>query len=138
MEDLIVKVISYMVTSLFVVEIIPIKISPLKWIGKRLNGETIQRIDNLERQFIDGKCDAWRTEILDFANSCRNGRKHTVEEWDHIIEVLGKYERLCKEYNIANDKLPVNARYLRDLFNKLSLNGKFEEKRKTGELLDVE
>lgn len=138
MEDMIVKVISYIITSLFVVEVIPIKISPLKWMGKRLNGETIQRIDDLERQFIDGKCDAWRTEILDFANSCRNGRKHTVEEWEHVIEVLGKYERLCNDYNIANDKLPVNARYLRDLYNKLSLNGRFEEKRKTGELLDVE
>lgn len=138
MEDMIVKVISYIITSLFVVEVIPIKISPLKWMGKRLNGETIQRIDDLERQFIDGKCDAWRTEILDFANSCRNGRRHTAEEWDHIIESLGKYERFCEEYKIDNDRMPVNAKYLRELYTKLSLDGKYEQKKKSGELLECE
>lgn len=138
MQEIIAQVISYLFASLFVVEVTPIKVSPLKWLGKRLNGDMLDRIERLEKQFLDGKVDTMRTEILDFANSCRNGRKHTFEEWDHIIEVLGKYERICKEHDIENDKLPLNARYLRELHYTLSIDGRFEEKRKNGELLEVE
>lgn len=122
--------------ALITIEFTPIKIYPLAMIGKRMNRDIYKRIDTLEKEFIDSKCDSMRTEILDYANSCRNGRKHTVEEWDHIIEQLGKYERFCIDNKIKNDKFPVNARYLRELYTKLSLDGKFEQKKKSGELLD--
>lgn len=138
MEEWIGKITMLVLGSLFAVEITPIKLSPLNWIGKRMNRDVTKRIDKLEKQFIESECDTKRTEILDFANSCRNGRKHTVEEWDHIIESLGKYERLCEDYKIENDRMPVNAKYLRELYTKLSLDGKFEQRKKSGELLECE
>lgn len=138
MEEWIGKITMLVLGSLFAVEITPIKLSPLNWIGKRMNRDVTKRIDKLEKQFIESECDSMRTEILDFANSCRNGRKHTAEEWDHIIDLLGKYERFCEDYKIENDKMPVNARYLRELYTKLSLDGKFEQRKKSGELLECE
>lgn len=138
MEEWIGKIAIWVIGSLFTVEITPIPLSPLNWIGKRMNRDMTKRIDKLEKQFIESECDTKRTEILDFANSCRNGRKHTAEEWDHIIESLGKYERFCEEYKIDNDRMPVNAKYLRELYTKLSLDGKFEQKEKSGELLECE
>lgn len=138
MEEWIGKIAIFVIGSLFTVEITPIPLSPLNWIGKRMNLDMTKRIDKLEKQFIESECDAKRTEILDFANSCRNGRKHTAEEWDHIIESLGKYERFCEDYKIENDKMPVNARFLRELYTKLSLDGKFEQRKKSGELLECE
>lgn len=138
MEQLVGQIVLSILGVLFTIEITPIKLSPLAWIGKRMNRDTNDRIDKLEKQFVESECDKKRTEILDFANSCRNGRKHTVEEWEHMIDSLGKYEKFCKEYDIDNDKLPVNAKYLRELYMKLSLDGKFEQKRKTGELLECQ
>lgn len=138
MEKWIGKIALWVIGSLFTIEITPIPFSPLNWIGKRMNKDITKRIDKLEKQFVESECDTKRTEILDFANSCRNGRKHTAEEWDHIIDSLGKYERFCVDYKIENDKMPVNAKYLRKLYTKLSLDGKFEQKKKSGELLDCE
>ena len=38
--------------------------------------------------------DRIRYEVLDFANSCRNGRRHTKDEFQHIIDLNDKYEVL--------------------------------------------
>lgn len=136
MEQWIGQIVLSLFGALFTIEITPIPLSPLAWIGKRMNRDMTSRIDKLEKQFVESECDVKRTEILEFANSCRHGRTHTVEEWEHIIESLSKYERFCEEYKIENDKMPVNASYLRELYKKLSLDGKFKQKKETGELLE--
>ena len=138
MEDVLTLITNLFIGGLFAVEISPLKISPLKYIGRMLNRELLDRISYIEKEVVDGKVAAMRTEILDFSNSTRNGRKHNFEEWEHIIETLGKYERICNKHNIENNKFPMNARYLRDKYHKLSMDGSFENEKKNGELLEIE
>lgn len=40
--------------------------------------------------------------ILDFENSCVNGRKHTKEEFDFIIGKCDYYGDYCNQNNIPN------------------------------------
>lgn len=77
--------------SLFI-EITPIKWSPIsslfKWIGKKITTETSERLDSIQQDLDEQRAmietnekDRIRWEVLDFANSCRNGRRHTKDEF---------------------------------------------------------
>ena len=44
-----------------------------------------------------------RSLVLDFSNSCLNGKRHTKEEFDHVIAENHNYERLVSRYEVAHD-----------------------------------
>lgn len=75
-----------------------------------------QRLLRAERK-ADEK-DRIRYEILDFANSCRNGRRHTRDEFQHIIDLNDKYEKLLKETNDANGVFSEEYRYILEVYHR--------------------
>lgn len=111
----------------------------VKWLGKviiqpaidklnKMQGEIEaikeeQRILRAERK-ADEK-DRIRYEVLDFANSCRNGRRHTKDEFQHIIDLNDKYERLLKETNDTNGVFAEEYRYILDLYHKCQVENDF-------------
>ena len=125
-----------------VIEVTPIKISPLKWIGRRLNFELKEdvekiekRIDELEMKQIQKDIEAKRKLILDFANSIRKDKKHTVEEYENVIRTIDDYILLCEKYNIKNGYITIQAKYINDTYYMLSKTGKFKTCMETGDLL---
>ena len=62
------------------------------------------------------KADNKRWNILDFANSCRNGRRHTKDEWHHVIDQLKDYETFVEERGLDNGVMEEEAKYLRRLY----------------------
>jgi len=46
--------------------------------------------------------DRIRWEILDFANSCRHGDKHSQDEFRHISDLHDKYKALLKKTDDQN------------------------------------
>lgn len=112
------------VLALFLVffEITPIKLHPitslLGWIGKKLNGSLKQDIADLRKDVDEQRMSAIRTLVLDFSNSCLNGRKHTKEEFDHILEENKTYERLVVRYNIDNDVYKEAIAYIKRIYRK--------------------
>ena len=78
-----------------VIEVTPIKVSPLAWIGRRLNSDLKEDVKNLEKRISDMEqkqiqkdIEAKRKLILDFANSLRQDKKHTVEEYENVIRSI--------------------------------------------------
>lgn len=125
-----------------VVEVTPIKVSPLKWIGRRLNSELRvdvqnieKRISDLEHKQVQKDIEAKRKLILDFANSLRQDKKHTVEEYENVIRTIDDYILLCEKYNIKNGYINIQAKYINDTYYMLSKTGKFKTCMETGELL---
>lgn len=53
-----------------------------------------------------------RWEILDFANSCKNKRKHTQDEYRHIIEIHDDYEKLLEKTGQENGFLDAEYDYI--------------------------
>lgn len=109
------------------IEIVPIKINPWKWlfswIGKVVNAEDRKNIqemrkdlNELKRDFEEDKAKEKRWHILDFVNSCRHGRKHTREEWNHVITELADYESYTERKGIKNGVIEEDAKYLRKLY----------------------
>lgn len=104
-----------------VVDLTPgIKIQPVRWIlawiGKALNRELLNQVEQLQKEFETHKVDSWRSEILDFANSCMNRRKHTKEEFDHIIAVHDDYAKYVEEKKIKNGQVMLAYEYISNLY----------------------
>lgn len=113
-----------------------IKCSPItaiiKWIGKAINGEVLQRIFGLEiradqqRKSIDeNEMDRIRWEVLDFANACRNHVKHTKDEFHHIIALNEKYHKLLDKYGDENGVFDAEYAYIVELYHDCQRNNSF-------------
>lgn len=103
------------VLSVFI-EITPIKVNPLshflKWLGKKLNGEIINRFDTLEKKVnnIENASDernaiSCRVRILQFGDEVRRGMRHSQENFDQILSDIDDYERYCDAHpDFKNNK----------------------------------
>lgn len=125
------------------IEIVPIKINPisalLKWVGEKTNEasnkkivEIATRLTNVEeaqktlnKSVDQNEIDRIRYEVLEFANSCRNGRKHTRDEFLHIIALTDKYEKLLEKYDLANGVFEAEYKYILSLYQACQLNNDF-------------
>lgn len=110
-------------------EVTPIKLHPisalLKWIGKRITGDILKNVDELREDIADLRQDvdeqrmsSIRSLVLDFSNSCLNGRQHTKEEFDHILEENKIYEKLVEKYKIENDVYKEAIAYIKRIYRK--------------------
>lgn len=103
------------------VQITPIKINPWSWIGKQIRkvlvGDIEKTIKDIQKEFADEKINNKRWQVLNFANSCRQGRLHTKEEWEHCLEELKWYESYCVQHSIPNGVMEESAKYLRTRYH---------------------
>ena len=88
----------------------------VKWLGRLIIQPAMDQLASLRKEVEDIKeeqkvmraeqkadeKDRIRHEVLEFANSCRNHRKHTQLEFQHIIDLNDKYEKLLRETNDTN------------------------------------
>lgn len=118
-----------LIGTVTLIQIVPIKLDPwsmlLNTISEALVGDMRKDLaevkTDLERESVDNK----RWNILDFANSCRNGRMHTKEEWNHVLEQLKQYETFCREKNIDNGVIEEETKYLRELYHDRNIKNDF-------------
>ena len=108
------KVIVWLAGIGIVIDLTPgIKVQPVRWLIKQLgnlmNHDMKEQLDQLQKDFTDHKVDSWRMEILEFQSSCINHRRHTKEEFDHIIDILAKYDKYIKDRKFGNDVILKNV-----------------------------
>lgn len=103
-------------------EITPIKLHPvsslLSWIGKKLNGSIKQDIADLRKDLDEQRMSSIRSLVLDFSNSCLNKRRHTKEEFDHILEENKTYEKLVEKYDVENDVYTEAIDYIKRIYRR--------------------
>ena len=66
-----------------------------------------------------------RAHILDFANSCFNRRKHTMQEFENIIDENALYEELVKKYKIKNNVYKEDFEFIMKVYHKCQEEGSF-------------
>ena len=107
------------------VEIAPIKISPLSWIGDRVNRNTNSRIDDISSKLNDHIVSENRTEILNFANECLTHKNHTKEQFDYIMSTCDAYETYVEENHIKNGIINEAIKDIRTIYHKCSVECSF-------------
>lgn len=103
-------------------EVSKIKVNPisfiLQWAGKRMFEPFNDKMKELERTIDENKIDTIKWEILEFANSCRNGRRHTKDEFEHIISQNDKYHKLLEKYKMENGVFDAEYAYILRLYKR--------------------
>lgn len=117
-----------------------------KWIGSRFNKQIDGKIETVrgEIKALDKKVDHLQTEvgkvqgdltdhikeseiktlqdtrrdILDFANACMNGRKHTKEQFDFVIKQCDEYETYIRKTETKNGVIETAIKEIRRLYEK--------------------
>lgn len=111
--------------TLTLFEIAPIKLHPWKWITNLLLGDIRKDIGDLKKELTETKVQNWRWNVLDFANSCRNNRRHSRDEWQHTISQLAEYESYIERNNIINGVFEEDAKFLREEYHEHCKNNDF-------------
>jgi hypothetical protein len=92
-----------------IIQISPIKINPwsflAKKIGRAINGEVIEKVDNLGEELADHKAKSAereatlsRTHILRFGDEILHGVLHSHEHYQQILLDVDAYEEYCDEH----------------------------------------
>lgn len=90
-----------------------------------MNHDLSEKVDDIQQDFEQHKVESWRYEILDFANSCMNKKKHTKEEFDHILKTHDDYASYIKEKGIANGQVTVAYDYIVEIYKKCMAENSF-------------
>lgn len=125
-----------LVGAVTIIQISPIKINPwtalLRFIKNILLSDIQNDIKDIRKKVESMQADAdkekverQRWDLLDFANSCRNGRKHSREEWKHCISQLKDYEQFCIDRSIENGVIEEDGKYLRELYHERNVKNDF-------------
>lgn len=112
------------------VEITPIKINPisafLKWIGSRINGEVISKVNKLESdieriEYTEGEryAKSARTRVLRFGDEVIHGVKHSKEHFDDILLDIHEYDTYCIEHpEFENDRMQLTVQHIKETYRK--------------------
>lgn len=92
------------------------KWNPLTWLGNLFFGSLRKDIKGLQDAIDENEKDRIRWEVLDFANTCRNGIRHTKDEFQHIITLNTKYKALLKKTNDENGVFDAEYDYIFGLY----------------------
>ena len=119
-----------LVGILSLIQIAPIKVNPwdsmLGWVGSKINAgikgqlEAVRlQADSQQEEFREFWIDYQREAILRFSRECSQEIPHSREEWNHILDIIRRYESFCVKHDIANGVIEENSSYLRDLHKQL-------------------
>lgn len=119
------------VIILSLIEIVPVKISPLGWIGKRINREISKQVKDITDQVakVEKKLDehvaqSYRNKILTFQDDVIAGKPKSKEQWKEVVNAITAYEDYCEVNHISNGLCKEASRMLLTEYrNTLKANG---------------
>lgn len=120
-----------------IIQISPIKLNPWSWIAKKIgravNGEMIEKVSKLERDFSEmrdslSERDAKnaRTKILRFGDELRRGLKHSKDSFDDILVSITEYENYCNKHEEFKNKITERTtKYIVEIYDKCMQENSF-------------
>ena len=104
---------------LSLIEIVPIKISPIEFFGKKLNRSTNEKIDKLDKKIEDYHQEDAKILISDFVQDIRNGEEKSETQWISMLNFVNEY--LDKGWN---SKVKQDALFIETEYRKKFLKGR--------------
>ena len=84
-----------------------------------------KRLDDMERSNDMQTIRQIKTHVLNFANSCMNGTKHTFRDFRNIIKENKQYEELVAKYELKNDVYKDDFEFIMEIYHDCKLNRSF-------------
>lgn len=118
------------ILSLFV-EISPIKLNPIAWLGTKLFAPVYGKIDKIDKKLDEHVASSYRTKILTFQDLLLTpGLDYTCftkEQYDEVIDAITKYEKHCKDNDLDNGKCLMAESYIKRCYTKCLNDKSFAE-----------
>ena len=110
----------------------------IKWVGSKFNTHIDSKLETVREEIktVDTKVTKVQTEltkhmaesekkalqdtrntILDFSNACMNGRRHTKEQYEFMINQCDKYEEYINENKVKNGVIETAIKEIRRLYD---------------------
>lgn len=117
-----------LLASSVVVQVSPIKLNPWTWLAKKIgtaiNGKVTRQLAEISRKLDahiseDGRSDAKRARvhILRFADEVLQGKLHSKEHFDEILEDITFYNRYCARHpEFPNDKATLSIAHIERVY----------------------
>ena len=80
-------------------------------------------ISELKMLLINKEIDDIRTTILDFSNAVMNGRNYNKEQYEHIIDLYDKYEKILDQNGMTNGRVTASMEFVLKNYQDLMDNG---------------
>lgn len=80
-------------------------------------------INELKMLLINKEIDDIRTTILDFSNAVMNGRNYNKEQYEHIIDLYDKYEKILDQNGMTNGRVTASMEFVLKNYQDLMDNG---------------
>ena len=80
-------------------------------------------IGELKMLLINKEIDDIRTTILDFSNAVMNGRDYNKEQYEHIIDLYDKYEKILDQNGMTNGRVTASMEFVLKNYQDLMDNG---------------
>lgn len=116
-----------LIVLMSIVQVSKININPWDWllgtIGKKLNSNIDKKVMEIEKKLDKHikddeteKLETKRRDILEFANACMNGRRHTQEQFKFVIKKCDEYEKYIEDNHIKNGEISFAIEEIRRLY----------------------
>lgn len=115
---------------LTLIQLAPIKVNPWsaigKAIGKALNHEVLEKVDNLDAELKGLKSEVsenvavdCRARILRFGDEVLHGERHTKDHFEQILRDIKKYELYCEEHpDFENNVTELTSTRIEEIYTK--------------------
>lgn len=80
-------------------------------------------INELKTLLINKEIDDIRTTILNFSNAVMNGRDYNKEQYEHIIDLYDKYEKILEQNGMTNGRVTASMEFVLKNYQDLMDNG---------------
>ena len=126
-----------LVIMLTLLQLSPLKINPWSYlaskIGKAMNHEIIEKVDNLgtevkdlRAEFDEREADNCRTRILRFNDELSHDVKHSKEHFDQTLWDITKYETYCDNHpGYKNNIASLAIERIKTVYRECSEEGTF-------------
>lgn len=78
---------------------------------------------NLTKMFVEKQIDDMRFEILDFASAISLGRNYSKEQFDHVITIDKKYQKILEENGLENGQVTASMEVIMEVYKDKLRNG---------------
>lgn len=78
--------------------------------------ELQKRLSEMEKSNDFQSARQIKAHVLEFANSCMTGQKHTLEDFTNLFEENEEYEKLVAKYELKNDVYTEDMKYIKKVY----------------------
>ena len=121
------EITGYITTAIIVlgmfIEIVPVKVSPLNWIGNRLHKDLNAKIDTLETHIDKIEIDTIRNRILSYDALIRRGEHLKLYQYKAVFKDIDLWISYHSKYVDLNGMIDVAIENIKEAYK----NEKFDD-----------